>query len=157
VESIEQLKVTSVSVLVNPKLTDPLLMVGGAEVMTGVAADRSIFHSTDRVPLTFPALSTALTANVWNPSASDERFRGLVQVTNAAPSREHWYDATSVDELPKEMEADCDVVGVVGCETVGVLGAVRSMVQLTVASRPFFAPGMTARTVNLWALATSPV
>ncbi len=64
---------------------------------------------------------------------------------------------TPVDVLLNEMDADCEVVGVAGCETVGAFGGVRSMVQLTVATRPFFAPGTTACTVNLCAPAARPV
>jgi hypothetical protein len=157
VESIEQLKVTSVSVLPNSNATDPVLVLGGADEMKGVATVVSTTHITVRVPLTLPARSKAVTARECDPSARPVNDRGLVHVVATAPSSEQRYDPMSVDALLNVMLALVELVGEDGCDTVGVLGAVRSTVQDAVAALLGFRPVAWALTLNVCAPTARPV
>jgi hypothetical protein len=110
--------------------SEPLRYVVGSVIVT-VGAPVSINHvSLAGVPSALPAASIACTSNVWLPSASaGEIVCGLVQEAQALPSMRH----SKLEPLSLELNANVGVVfadGLEGLESIVVLGAVRSTVQV---------------------------
>jgi hypothetical protein len=102
----------------------------GLAVMVVFGAVASIVHvKLAGEGSVFPAVSTALTWNVWLPAVRPEYARGLEHAAKAAPSRLHWKLLPASVEV-KERLALVWFVGFVGCAVIVVFGAVVSTVQV---------------------------
>ncbi len=123
--------------------------------MTG--AVRSIVQvSLAGVASVFPAASVARTSKVWLPAPSaGEAVKGLMQAVQEPPSIRH----SKVEPGSLELNVNVGVVSFDGCagvESMLVTGAVRSIVQVSLAGVASVLPaGSVARTSKVWLPAPS--